>query len=341
MELRAPDYLEQFQCLAGACPHSCCQGWEVVVDEASAAFYRTLPGPLGQRLRAALQTEVGEDFFALTDTGRCPFWDKDGLCAIHRALGPERTGEVCRSHPRFIEDYGPLRETNLVASCPEACRLLLASSAPLTFPKTETDEEGELGDCWLGPLLAVREKLFEILQDRSREIDSRFAELLALAAEAQTLLDEDEAPLLPALCRTWTGAECLRPSEGEEVFPRAWEVLLGLEILGDDWRALLGRGGETVSGAVPAPLLERIVAYFLFRYTLKAVNDGDLLGRVQLALLGALVVERAASLLPVGEALRLYCREIEHDGDNIDALLLAFRTEPALDSSSFFRTLRT
>ncbi|WP_293008305.1 MULTISPECIES: flagellin lysine-N-methylase [unclassified Oscillibacter] len=339
MQLRAPDYLKQFQCLAGECPHSCCQGWEVVVDEASAAFYRTLPGPLGERLRASLQTEDGEDYFALTDTGRCPFWDMDGLCAIHRALGPERTGEVCRSHPRFIEDYGPLRETSLVASCPEACRLLLSFHAPLTFPETETDEEGESGDPWLDPLLAVRKKLFEILQDPSRKIGFRLSELLALTAEAQILLDKNEAPLLPALCRAWTAPAPGCQMAGEGIFPRAWEALSGLEILGDDWRALLRRGREAVPGAVPEALMERIVAYFLFRYTLKTVNDGDLLGRVQFALLGVLVVERAASLLPLDEALRIYCREIEHNEDNIDALLLAFRTQPALSPSAFFRTL--
>ncbi|WP_369281992.1 flagellin lysine-N-methylase [Oscillibacter sp. GMB15532] len=339
MQLRAPDYLEQFQCLAGACPHSCCQGWEVVVDEASAEFYRTLPEPLGERLRAALQTEDGEDYFALTDTGRCPFWDTDGLCAIHRALGPERTSEVCRSHPRFIEDYGPLRETNLVASCPEACRLLLSSSAPLMFPRTETDEKGESGDPWLDPLLVVREKLFEVLQDRSLKIGFRLSELLALAAEAQILLDEDEAPSLPALCRAWSAPAPVCQMDGEGIFPRAWEMLSGLEILGDDWRALLCRGREAVPGAVPEALLERIVAYFLFRYALKAVNDGDLLGRVQLALLGGLVVDRAASLLPLDKALRLYCREIEHNEDNIEALLSVFRTEPTLSLSAFFRTL--
>ncbi|WP_312281480.1 flagellin lysine-N-methylase [Oscillibacter sp.] len=339
MQLRAPDYLKQFQCLAGACPHSCCQGWEVVVDEASAAFYRTLPGSLGERLRAALQTEDGEDYFALTDTSRCPFWDMDGLCAIHRALGPERTGEVCRSHPRFIEDYGPLRETSLVASCPEVCRLLLSSHTPLTFPETETDEEEEEPDPWLDPLLAVRKKLLEILQAPPRKIDFRLAELLALAVEGQILLDEDEAPLLPELCQVWTAPAPGSQMAGEGIFPRVWEALSGLEILGDDWRALLRRSREAVPGGVPEALLERIVAYFLFRYTLKAVNDGDLLGRVQFALLGALVVERAASLLPLGEALRIYCREIEHNEDNIDALLSAFRTEPALSPSAFFRTL--
>lgn len=339
MELRAPDYLGEFHCLAGACPHSCCEGWEVVIDEDTAAFYRALPGPLGERLRAALRTEEGEDFFALTDDGRCPFWEADGLCAIHRRLGPARTSEVCRSHPRFIEDYGSLREISLCASCPEACRLLLASAAPLTFPLTQTDEAGEAADPWLGPLLAVRERGLEILRDRSRKLYPRFAELLALAEAAQALLEDDAAHLLPALCRTWAAPPLLRPPAGDGIFPHGWDALSGLEILGEDWRALLRRGRELVPGAIPDPLLERIAAYFLFRYALKAVNDGDLLGRVQFVLFGALAVERAAGLLPLNEALRIYCREIEHDAENVDALLAAFRSDSALSPSAFRRTL--
>ena len=30
MLVRVPDYFDRFQCLAGACPHSCCTQWEVV-----------------------------------------------------------------------------------------------------------------------------------------------------------------------------------------------------------------------------------------------------------------------------------------------------------------------
>lgn len=339
MDLRTPDYFGQFHCLAGACPHSCCEGWEVVVDGPTADFYRSLSGPLGERLRAALQIGDGEDYFALTDTLRCPFWDADGLCAIHRLLGPERTGEVCRSHPRFIEDYGPLRETSLCASCPEACRLLLASSAPLTFPLTQTDEGGEIADPWLLPLLAVRAKSLEILQDRSRRLYSRFAELLVFTDAAQSFLDEDAADRLSELCRAWTTPDISALPSGDGLFPYGWEVLSGLEILGSDWRALLLHGTEAVPGAVPAPLLERIAAYFLFRYELKAINDGDLLGRIQFVLFSVLTVERAASLLPLQEVLRLYCREIEHDAENLNALLSAFEDDPPLTICSFLQTL--
>ena len=33
MRVRVPDYFDGFSCLAEACPHSCCIGWEVVLDE--------------------------------------------------------------------------------------------------------------------------------------------------------------------------------------------------------------------------------------------------------------------------------------------------------------------
>ena len=58
MLIRVPDYFENFHCLAGACPHSCCIGWEVVVDDSTAARYREVPGPLGDKLRAALRQRL-------------------------------------------------------------------------------------------------------------------------------------------------------------------------------------------------------------------------------------------------------------------------------------------
>ena len=51
MKLSKPSYYDQFQCIAGACPDSCCQEWEVLVDENTALRYLSLPGSLGDSLR--------------------------------------------------------------------------------------------------------------------------------------------------------------------------------------------------------------------------------------------------------------------------------------------------
>ena len=41
MIITKPDYYDRFRCAGGSCPDSCCQSWEVDVDEASAARYRS------------------------------------------------------------------------------------------------------------------------------------------------------------------------------------------------------------------------------------------------------------------------------------------------------------
>lgn len=132
MRVRVPDYFDGFSCLAGACPHSCCIGWEVVLDEDTVRRYQQLPGALGERLRDAMALD-GEDVCFPLDGRRCPFLNQENLCDIHCALGPEATSVTCREHPRFIEDYGPFQEITLSAACPKANELLLGSREPLTF----------------------------------------------------------------------------------------------------------------------------------------------------------------------------------------------------------------
>lgn len=76
---------------------------------------------------------------------------------------------------------------------------------------------------------------------------------------------------------------------------RLWEAaacrcLQDLEILEPDWLALLKQWEQAPELPSFAPQdpekLERIAVYFAFRYLLKAVNDGDLLGRAQFCALG-------------------------------------------------------
>lgn len=321
--LRLPDYYEKFRCLGGACPHSCCQGWEVVLDEDTVERYKVLPGPLGEKLRTAMAEREGEVCFPLNG-GRCPFLEGDGLCEIHKCLGEEATSETCRSHPRFTEEYGDLREITLAASCPAANELLLGSEAPLTFPVAEPGEVPED----MRAFFALRERFLTLVQDASMPLSRRLFWLLALAEEAQAALEEGEEQALLALAAVELPGEVEKaaPAAGESLFPGALEVLEELEVLGEDWLPLLaaGKSAPGLDLEENAPALGRICAYFLFRWTCKAVCDDDLLSRVQLALLGTLVSARLGSLCGLGEALRRFCREVEHNEENLERLREAF-----------------
>ena len=74
MKISYPKYYESFRCIANLCPDSCCHQWEVQVDEASAAYYRSMPGPLGDKLRQVLQDVDGEAVMSNTADGRCQVW---------------------------------------------------------------------------------------------------------------------------------------------------------------------------------------------------------------------------------------------------------------------------
>ena len=62
-----PDYYPKFQCTAGACKHSCCIGWEIDIDEDSAARYAAMDGALGARLQQQIAWDADPPHFKLGD----------------------------------------------------------------------------------------------------------------------------------------------------------------------------------------------------------------------------------------------------------------------------------
>ena len=64
------DYVNKFSCLAGKCPDTCCKDWQIILDEDAIARYASLPGELGERVRAAMLTESRAPAEVLPPPGR-------------------------------------------------------------------------------------------------------------------------------------------------------------------------------------------------------------------------------------------------------------------------------
>ena len=215
-----PSFYPAFRCRADRCRHSCCRGWEIDVDEQSAALYRKLPGELGDELRRALFSDEEGWHFRLDGEERCPFLEADGLCRLIRRLGEEALCDICALHPRFFEELDADELWGLGLSCEEATALLLGEKA-LRFVCGETGENLDLAGLLAALGLSVpRETLRyrgEIDEERRREILRRFGKTEPIDEAWPEELKALEASPLPQACR-------------DEDYQRIYEYLLYRQI---------------------------------------------------------------------------------------------------------------
>ncbi|MGN1002722.1 MAG: flagellin lysine-N-methylase [Oscillospiraceae bacterium] len=302
MEFVFPDYYEKFHCVAGACRHSCCIGWEIDIDPAAAAFYDTVPGQLGRRLRSSISRE-GEPHFILGPGERCPFLNGQNLCELILGLGEEHLCAICADHPRFRNRLPGRVETGLGLCCEEAARLILGKKEPVVL-LVSGESEGE------DEIVALRDRAIALLQDRSRSIGARVEAMLALC-----------------------GAE--RP----ERRPEAWRALfLGLERLDEAWTGILALlGGPVDLAGFDAYMAgrqteyEQLLVYLVYRHLANASDGAELAARAAFAALGYELLHALGAALWAKngafpfedqvELARLFSSEIEYSDENLDILL--------------------
>ena len=319
MIITKPSYFDDFRCIAGDCPDSCCKEWDVQVDEASAAYYRALPGALGDRLREVLRTGDGETVMTITD-GRCPMWRDDGLCRIQAELGEGALCKTCREFPRLTHDYGDFLELGLELSCPEAARIIL--SAPAAAPiVTEADggEEPEYDMDAMAILKATREKAHAILADTSRPMGETLASLLLYGYQAQGELDGGAEMPFDADAALEEVRSLAKPGKLSALL----DFFLELEILTPVWEMRLhspAPGGW--DSRIPA-----LARYLVDRYWLQSVSDYDLYCRVKFIVVSCILVSDLGG--DFAETAQLFSKEVENSIDNVEAILDAAYAHPA------------
>ena len=299
MKMVMPDCCQGFACIAGACRHSCCLGWEIDIDEDALARYRRVTGPLGDRLRHAIEAQDGVAHFRLTPEERCPFLNADNLCNLILELGPESLCQICSDHPRFRHEWSDRTEIGFGLCCEAAGRLLLGWREPLRLMTVDDDGIPGEPDEEETALLTLRDGLIDRMQDRSRPFADRLNELAARCRYPE---------------RPW----------------QAWRgFLLSLERLDEAWATALNTLPDD-----PPPLpaewdvpFEQLAVYLLFRHLPGAMEDGDIPGRVCFCVLITKLLRAMLAVIPqphlddLVELARLYSSEIEYSDENVGAIL--------------------
>ncbi len=293
-----PKYYKDFKCIAGDCPDSCCQGWEVDADVESLEYYKTLPDSLEikQRINSVLDKDEFENtIFRLAPKKRCPFLNEENLCDMHIAIGGEHTPITCRNFPRFIYDFGGTREMGISFSCPVAAKLIYHSENHLEFEQEINSDLPVLNDIDAELFMKIKQartKAFSILQNAEKPLNKRLSELLDFAKELQKELDDYP--------------EGFNDISFKEVFNNP-------ELINPEWE-------EKVENLKVKPIEntlynENIAAYFIFKYFLLSVYDSDVLSKVKMAVIGVLI----NTYMGEGDwTMHLWSKETEHSQYNMD-----------------------
>ena len=95
MEITRPDYYKEFSCIAGACPDTCCAGWQIVIDDKSLKKYKRVKGTFRNRLHNDIDWK--EKVFRQYEK-RCAFLNEDSLCDIYSEVGKRMLCDTCRKY---------------------------------------------------------------------------------------------------------------------------------------------------------------------------------------------------------------------------------------------------
>lgn len=301
-----PDYYQKFQCIAGACRHNCCIGWEIDIDDETLDRYRAIPDEAGVRLRSWIAGDPPH--FLLDGEMRCPCLTGENLCSLILTLGESYLCQICRDHPRYRNFWPGQTEAGLGASCEAAARLMLSWKAPPVL----IPDGSAIADDGARELYTLRKQLIAAAYDQSCEIEEAEERILCLAETA-----------LPA--RTLS----------------EWAVFYrDLERLDDGWTAVLRAIEADISITDVAGFARHMaarqmeyrhmLAYFLYRHVPEALDDGDPSTKAAFAVLSCRLLRAAGAVCYAKngafsfddqvELFRMYSGEIEYSEENLDAL---------------------
>lgn len=301
MKLYIQDRLAGFSCIASACRHTCCAGWEISVDPETAERYLALPGKTGEKMRRSLIAEDDSFRFRTGPDKRCPFLAPSGLCELITEFGEGVLCEICREHPRWYNDQSDRTEAGLGLCCEEAARILLTSPEPMRMVLWEDDGGGEQPEPGEAAMLGLRDRMIALAQDRSVSLRERTEQILRECGYGPLIggpvLWRDRLLSLERLNEAWT-EELMRLSPCSRI-PAGWDL--------------------------PG---EQLLCSFLYRHVLPGSEDGRIRERIAFSVLGTRLV-----LLLLGargaeagqedliDLSRMFSGEIEYSDENEDLIL--------------------
>lgn len=317
-----PNYYSSFACIADACRHSCCIGWEIDVDPESLARYDGIQGTMGERLRGRIDRKADPPCFILTEDERCPFLNRNGLCDLITELGEDSLCHICADHPRFRNILPDRVELGLGLCCEAAAKLILSQTEPFSVVE-------------LPPEKAIRERY---AHEDSEELDGETAELLEWRDRLLSIFEDRSIPLFDRIHRVFYHSDIdlsESVSDAFKSFPHIAAILRDMERLDPAWDTYLNALEELTDDPLceldgeTDVAYEHLIGYFLYRYmTADAADWPDAMRtRTAFAVLCTVIIhsiQRATGgkdMDSLCEVARMFSSEIEYSEENLERLM--------------------
>lgn len=269
MEYRMPDYYNDFKCIAGACPCTCCSGWGIYIDDRTYEKYNDSEATT----KAYIMKHIDQDEQCFKNcNGRCSFLNDDKLCELIIHEGEDMLCDTCRRYPRHYELYGDMIEAALSISCPVVAKMIIDRPELDKFKVRETDKQSavskEVDKKLLQTLMMIRKEIFAIAMERDIDLDQRMREILVLSDKCQSALYKYDktrfkVSMLGDRLKKQIGDflqtqkqmvfEKNRNVKAEANYRKRYQLmkqyadmLLGLEMINDEWPSLVNNVIDTL-----------------------------------------------------------------------------------------------
>lgn len=325
MKIRVPKYFKDFKCIASECEDTCCAGWGIVIDDETYKKYQKVEGDFGDRLRSEIVHDGGENIFVLKGND-CPFLNENKLCDIYNEVGEDALCYTCKQYPRYMEEFGGLREIGISLSCPEAARIILRNEEKAIFELSENEEEvnsyNDINAKLYIEFMQCRQIVLNILQDRDINLNTRVAIVLCFTKEIQDKIDENEITDIKSVREKYSDKEFIKEvissfekyNNNEDAkynnMKEYFNVFKSLKHINpndplglDDairyfWQSEEDKDIYLAKNKAfdkyyedSKYKFEQILVYFIFRYFMKAVFDYDVSAKVKTAIVSYLMIK--------------------------------------------------
>ncbi len=280
MILRMPEYCRGFRCSAGDCSDSCCIGWEIDIDKKTAEYYEAVQGHFGERLRNNISVDDGYSFVLKNE--RCPFLNEKNLCEVILTLGEDKLCHICNEHPRYYEWFRDVKEGGIGLCCEEAAKLIISKGDTEEYYEREIPYEDcdDYDEALYHFLFEARERINSLF--RSVDIKTAVYSVLRYTENIQELIDNGVIENVPEIILKTTGTQP-QPDTDEML-----DIFDGLEPIDKNWKPFIGnlKNMHIIPNTNKyEKYLKNIGIYFVWRYFMKSVFDGEVISKIKLAVI--------------------------------------------------------